>query len=158
MYVPLLISAAIVMAIGLFIADALRKMTLTTCQSLGIPSAKTIASFVFYFIVISVLMSALTQAKINTDFIKQNLSIVLGGLVAAFAIGYGLASRNMMANFLASLYSKDRFKIGDTISINGTTGTIENMDSTTLTLTTPDKKRVIVPLSKLTTETVEIHE
>lgn len=155
-YVPLLLSACVVMMIGVLIADSLRKVVLTTCQSLGIPSGKMIANFLFYFILISVLMSALTQAKINTDFIKQNLSIVLGGIVLAFSIGYGFASRAIMANFLASFYSKERYKIGDNLKIGDAQGIVSQVDSTTLTLKTAENKKIIIPLSKLTTEIVEV--
>ena len=97
----------------------------------------------------------MTQAKINTIFIQNNLSYIILGVVIAFAIGYGFASRNIMANLLASLYSKNKFYIGQDVKISGVRGTIVEIDSTSITLETSDR-RVIFPLNKLTTEQVEI--
>jgi hypothetical protein len=59
----------------------------------------------------------LSQAEIDTQFLKDNLKLILGGAVGAFAIGYGIASINMMSNLLASIYSRQRFNVGDTIQV-----------------------------------------
>ena len=156
-FIPRLLTAAIVLMFGTFIADSIKNILGTIRTSLGIPAAKLIAGFVFWFIFLTVLVSALTQAGINTDFIMSNLSVVLAGGVFAFALGYGIASKDMMANFLASFYSKDKFKIGDIISIEGINGEIIDIDNNSLILQS-ENKRVIIPLKKLSSENVEIHE
>lgn len=155
-YVPSLISATIVFVLGLFIADFIKDLIDTTCKSLGIPAGKFIANFVFYFLLITVAMSALSQAKIDTAFITANLSIILAGIVAAFAIGYGFASRDLVANLIASFYSKKKVNIGDVIGIEGVKGTIVAMDNNSFTIQAEDKM-VIIPLSKLTSEKIEIY-
>ncbi len=154
-YVPSLITACLVLAIGVFFADMVKSAVLTTCQSMGIPSGKIIANFVFYFIFINAVVTALGQAKIDTDFIKSNLTVLLGAVASAFALGYGIASKDLMASFLASFYSKDRYDIGDKISIDGVTGTIIEMDTTAIVIQAEGKK-VVIPMSKLTIEKVEI--
>jgi Mechanosensitive ion channel/Conserved TM helix len=156
-YVPSLISAIAFLIIGTLIADTLKGVVKTVATSLNIPSANMIASFVFYFLFITVVVSALNQAKINTDFLMNNLTVLLGGGVLAFALGYGFASKEMLASFLASFYVKDKFQIGDVISINGVSGEIIDMDNTSLILQAKDKK-IVIPLSKLTTENVELLE
>lgn len=155
-YLPSLLVALVFFVIGLLIADAIRGVVLTACQSLGIPSAKIIASIVFYFIFLSVTMSALDQAKIQTDFLKSNLMIVIAGVVGAFAFGYGLASRGMMTNLLASFYTKGKFIIGDTITVDGIKGEIVEMDNSSVVLKTTGSK-VVIPLRKLSEGEVEIH-
>lgn len=154
-YIPLIISAALVLVIGVVVADALKNIVLTTTQSLGIPSAKIIGAFVFYFVILMSIITALTQVGIDTDFISTNLSVIIAGAVVAFALGYGLASKDTMSNYLASFYSKERFLVGDVISVNGTKGEIIYMDNNSLTLQT-EESRIIVPLSILTKGQVEI--
>ena len=154
-YIPLVISGALVLVIGVLVAEAIKNIVLTTTQSLGIPSAKIIGTFVFYFILLISIVTALTQIGIDTDFISTNLSVIIAGAVFAFAIGYGLASKDTMSNYLASFYSKDRFAIGDVISVNGVKGEVIFMDSNALTLQTENSK-VIVPLSILSKGQVEI--
>ncbi len=155
-FVPKLIAACIVLAIGLVIADFLKNIVNTTTKSLGIPSASLIGSFVFYFILLMTIVTALSQIGIDTDFISNNLTVILGGAVFAFGLGYGIASKDTMANFLTSFYSKDKFKIGDKIKVNNASGEIIEMDSSTVTLRSENSNKIIIPLHKLSAETVEI--
>ena len=154
-YIPKLFSATLILIGGLIVANAIRGLLNAAFQSLNLASGKLISSFVFYFIFVSVLLSALPQADFQVDFLQDNLTIIVGGIVFAFAIGYGFASRNIMSNLLASLYSRNKFRIGDDIKIDGTRGTIVEMDSTSLTLETSDR-RIVFPLNLLTTQRVEV--
>ncbi len=154
-YIPKLFSAALILIGGLIVANAIRALLNAAFQSLNVASGKLISSFVFYFIFISVLLSALPQADFEVGFLQDNITIIFGGIVFAFAIGYGFASRNIMSNLLAALYSRNKFNIGDDIKIDGTRGTIIEIDSTSLTLQTSDR-RVVFPLNQLTTQRVEV--
>ncbi len=154
-FVPNLFVAIMLLIVGLLGADALRKIVLTTCTSLGIPSAKVISIFVFYFVFITIFIMALSQAKINTAFLAQNISIILGGAVFAFSLGYGLASKEVVANFLASMYSKDKVKIGDHVKFNGIEGKIVDIDKSAITISTVNSK-IVVPMNKLMSENIEI--
>ncbi|TNE62123.1 MAG: mechanosensitive ion channel [Bacteroidetes bacterium] len=154
-YLPALFSAFVLFLLGLFLADMVRGLVLTTCQSLGIPSAKMIATAVFYFLFITIAVSALSQAKISTGFIASNLTVIIGALALAFAFGYGLAARDLVANYLAGHYNRNKVRVGDEISIDGARGKVVMIDSTSLILQTTERA-IIVPLSKMTTEKVEV--
>lgn len=154
--VPNILVALAILIFGVIGADAVRKLVLSTCESLGIPSAKIIASFVFYFLFITIFLMALGQTKINTAFLEKNISIIIAGAVLAFSIGYGLASKDIVANFLAAGYSKKQFKIGDVVLMaDGTKGTITNLDNSVVEVTT-EQSKVIFPIHKLLKEKVEI--
>ncbi|MEM9548412.1 MAG: mechanosensitive ion channel domain-containing protein [Bacteroidota bacterium] len=156
-FIPKLVVALILLVLGILIADALRKMVLTGLKSLGVPSAGLISSVVFYFLFINIVISSLSQAEINTEFLSQNISIVIGGIVAAFAIGYGLASKDIMANMIASFYSGKQFQIGDKITIDDVTGVVLSLDKSTLTIKT-DNGKVMFPLNKAVNQKVEFHD
>jgi len=155
-FVPNLIAAFIILMGGLLLADTLKNVVYSACKSLGMPSANIIASFVFYFIFVNIIIVALSQAKINTEFFAQNISIIIAGGVFAFSIGYGFASKDLVASFLASYYTKDKLKIGDKVTINNVTGKITNLDKSSVTVST-DNKEVIVPLNKILQDNIEIH-
>lgn len=155
-YLPNLIVAFIYLLIGIFLADMARKFVLTTLISLGIPSSRLIAGFIFYFLIINILLGALTQAKINTEFIAGNISIILGGIVLAFAIGYGLASKDVAGNLISSFYWKDKFNIGDTIIIEDVQGRIQKIEKSHLVLERNDHSTVIVPMSKISKNIVSV--
>lgn len=156
-YIPQFLTALVLLAVGLLIADTLSGIIKSTCASLGIPSAGIIGSMAFWIIFLTIGVSALSQAGIDTDFIRANISILLAGVIFAFAIGYGLASKNTVENFLSSFYSKSKFNLGDTIEIDGVKGEVVGMDNTSLTLTSENTK-VIFPLSTLSKEKVKIYQ
>ena len=142
-FIPNLIAAFIILLGGLLLADTLKNIVHATCKSLGMPSANIIASFVFYFIFVNVIIVALSQAKINTEFFGQNISIIIAGGVLAFSIGYGLASKDLVASFLASYYTKDKLNVGDKVTLNGVTGTISNVDKSSVTIRSENKSVII---------------
>lgn len=154
-YIPALFSAFILLLLGLFLADMVRGIVLTACQSMGLPSAKIISTAVFYFLFITTAVSALAQAKINTGFMAINISIIIGALALAFAIGYGISSRDLLSNYLAGGYSRNKIDVGDDVRVIGMRGKVIQIDATSLTLQT-DKSEVIIPLSKLATEKIEV--
>lgn len=156
-FVPRLVVAMIVLVLGTLIADALRKMVLTGLKSLGVSSAGILSSVVFYFLFINIVISALSQAEINTEFLSQNISIVIGGVIGAFALGYGLASKDVMANMIASFYSGKQFQVGDKVTIEDVTGVVTNIDKSSLTIKTETGK-VVFPLNKAVNQKVEFHD
>jgi len=154
-YLPSLFSAFVLFLLGLFLADMIRNITQTTLQSMGIASAKMIATAIFYFLFITVAVSALAQAKIATGFIASNLTIIIGAGALAFAFGYGFASKDLVSNYLAGYYNKNKIQIGDDVRIIGVRGKVVVIDATSMILQTPERA-IIIPLNKLTTEKVEV--
>ena len=156
-YLPNLVSAFMVFIVGLLLADFLKRIVHTTCTSLGLPAAGLISNVVFYFIFLNVAMITLSQAKVETSFIEENLSIILGGVVLAFAIGYGYASRPILANLLSAYYNKERITVGDFIAIEGVEGEIIEMDNSCFTIKNKDAN-TIIPLHKLSTEKYQLRK
>jgi len=155
-FVPKLLTAVILLAIGTFIADTIKNLVTTTLTSLGVPTAKVIGSVVFYFLFISVLMSALGQAGINTDFLNDNIKIIIAGAVLAFSIGYGLASKEVMGNMLASLSAKKKIKIGQKITLGKYSGEVIDIDSSSLIISS-EGRTVSIPLNKINSEIIEFN-
>lgn len=155
-YIPNGVTALLVLVIGIFIADAVKKLIAATCRSLGIVSGTLIANVVFYFILLNIVLIALRQAKLQTEFMEDNIAIILGGIAGAFAIGYGLASKDIMTSLLAGFYSRDKFHIGDEVTIDGHRGEVVTINNNNIILRS-EESEFVVPYSKVTSEGVEIH-
>ncbi len=110
-FIPNVFVAFLIIIFGLLLANWLKGLVLTITKSLNIPSAGLIANLVFYFIFINVLISAMVQAKINVDFFSTNISLIIGGVVFAFALAYGLASKKILSNIISSFYYKHNYNI-----------------------------------------------
>ena len=155
-FFPKLLVSFVFLIFGTLLAEMIRALVETTLSSLGVSSSKIVASFLFYFLFINVVILAIAQAEINTEFLEQNISIIIGGGVLAFAIGYGLASRDIVANFLSALYTKDKISVGDIVEIDGEKGQVVHMDKTSITIASSERK-VIYPLKHLLNEKVLIY-
>jgi Conserved TM helix/Mechanosensitive ion channel len=147
------IAAFILLLVGLLIADVLQKIIVAACKSMNISSAKLIGSIVFFFIFIISLIAALGQAGINTTLLESSFSIIIAGVIFAFSLGYGIASKDVLANMISSFYSKNKFKEGQVIEIDGVRGEIISVDNTSISIKTTDSK-TIIPLNLLQTKQV----
>ncbi len=156
-YAPKFLSAFIILIIGLVIADFIKKIIKTACDSVGVPSGSIISSFVFYFIFITVIIISLEQIGIPTDLLETNVTIIIAGIVLAFGIGYGISSIKIMSSMLSSFfYSKGKVEVGMTVKIDEDKGKVVAMDSTSITLLKEDNTSVIFPLSRLAETKIEI--
>lgn len=156
-FVPQLIVAAIMLQIGVLVSEAIKNAVVSICKSFNVPSAKLIGSIVFTFFLAITIISALGQAGVNTELLESSFNLLIGGVILAFAVGYGFASKDILANLLSSFYNKNRFKEGQTIQIDDVKGQIIGLDTTSITLKTGDTKTVF-PLQTLQSKKVELFE
>ena len=155
-YIPNGVTALLVLVIGIIIGDAVKKVVASTCKALGISSANMIANVVFYFILLNIVLIALAQAQLQTEFVENNLTVMLAGVAGAFAIGYGLAARGVMSNLLASFYNRGKIKVGDEVTIDGMRGEVVTLTNVELVLRA-EESEYIIPFHKIAETGVEIH-
>ncbi len=156
-FVPQLIVAAIMLQIGILVSETIKNAVVSICKSFNVPSAKLIGTIAFSFFLVITIISALGQAGVNTELLESSFNLLIGGIILAFAVGYGLASKDILANILSSFYNKNRYREGQTIQIDEVKGRIISLDNTSITLQTGDTK-TIFPLQALQSKKVEIFE
>ena len=94
-------------------------------------------------------LSALNQAGVDTEILSSNLLLIMAGILLASAISYGLASKDILANLLASLYSKRTLRKGQVIQYDDLVGTIVEISSLNIVLKTDNNLKVVIPSSEL---------
>ncbi len=154
-FIPVLISAAVMLIVGLVVAESIKNGVVSLCKSFNIPSGRLIGSVVFFFFLTVLVVGVLGQIGINTDLLESSFNIIIAGIILAFSVGYGFASRDILASMLSSFYSKGRYKEGQTIRVDEVEGEIIGIDSLSMTLKTKDG-RVMLPLKILQSKKVEI--
>jgi len=100
-------------------------------------------------------ITALNQAGVDTTIITNNITIILGSFLLAFALGLGLGSREIVADLLRSFYTRKNYAVGDKIVIGEDSGVIEAIENNSLTLVTKEGKFVI-PIKDVVSQKVEI--
>ncbi|MCX6214185.1 mechanosensitive ion channel domain-containing protein [Spirosoma sp.] len=156
-FIPKLLAAAIMLQVGVLLADTLRGAVVNLCQSFNIAAGRLLSMIVFAFFLIVTIISALGQAGINTELLESSFNLIIGGVIFAFAIGYGIASRDIMANVLSSFYTKNKYKEGQLVQIDDVKGEILKIDTLSITLRTGDTT-TIVPLQTLQSKNVEVFD
>lgn len=154
---PKLIVAGIMLIAGLFVAEGLKQFVIRLCDSFNISAGRMLGTLIFFYFLIITLITSLGQAGLNTELLESSFNLLIGGVILAFAVGYGFASRDVMANIVSSFYAKNRYKEGQTIQIDDVKGQITAISNTSLTLQT-GATITVFPLQDLQTKKVEIFD
>jgi len=155
-YLPKLLIAIIFFVVGTYIASFVRDVIKGTTKSLGISTGKLISSVVFYLLFIIVALTSLEQAGVDTTIITSNLLMILGAVLAAAAISYGIASRHLLSNILASFFSRRTFTVGQMIEVDGIKGKIISVNNISIIVQSSDKEKVVIPSHTFITNKVKI--
>lgn len=136
-----LIGAIIIVLIGMLVAQKVGKLVLRLCQSrkLDITFSRFIANTVRIVIIVMVAIIALGKIGISiTPFVAA---------VGALSLGAGLAMQGLLSNYGAGLniILVRPFVIGDTISVNGVKGLVQEVHLAYTIMTDEDGVLITVP-------------
>jgi len=154
-YLPKLFSAIAILMIGVYIANIIRNAIKSLFKSFDLGGSTIIGNIVFYAILLIIAITALNQAGINTDIITNNLTIILGSLLLAFTIAFGLGSKEIVQRLLFGFYSRKNLVVGQQIRIGETQGTIHAIDNISLVLKTSEGK-FIFPIKEVNDRIIQV--
>ncbi|MAX24424.1 MAG: mechanosensitive ion channel protein [Phycisphaeraceae bacterium] len=145
------ITALLILFIGFLIAGWLSGSTLKACNKtkLDLTLSKFIARMVKWLVLLLTGIFILGKFGINT----ASFAVVLG----AAGLAIGLAFQGTLSNFAAGimLLVFRPYKVGDVVTVSGTTGKVDEVELFTTTLDTPDNRRFIIPNSAIFGSTIE---
>ena len=154
-YLPKLFSAIVIFVIGLYIANLVKGGLKGVLQSLAVASGPMISAIAFYIILVIITLTALNQAGVDTSVVTSNVTLILGGIMLAFSLSFGLGSRDVLVNLLSAFYTKNNFEVGQTIEMGDVKGEIEKIDNISCAVKMSTGK-VIFPIKRLISEQVKI--
>lgn len=147
-YLPRLITALMIFATGVYLGTIIKKAIQSMFKSLDINGGNLVANIAFYLIVVFLSITALDQAGIDTSIIKNNLTMVIGSVLLAFTIAFGLGAREPVSRLLYGYYSRKNIQIGSTIRIEEIEGIVTAIDNICLILETKEGN-VVFPIKDL---------
>ena len=154
-YLPKLISALVIFAVGIYVANIVKKTLASMFKSLELTGGNLVGNIAFYLISIIVTVTALNQAGINTDLITNNLSIILGAILASFTIAFGLGSGDVIKRLLFGYYTRKNIQEGDTIIVKGVEGVVASVDNICMVINTK-KGKTVLPIKDIVDNKIEI--
>lgn len=121
-YLPNLLAAAIVMLVGMLVAQFAGGAVTRSARDSGVEFAPILGRIVSTLILFVVGLMAVTQLRIDTEIIRSVVLIVLSGSVVGLALTFGLGSRDITRNLIAGFYARKIFAPGVKIKIHGQEG------------------------------------
>jgi flagellar biosynthesis protein FliQ len=102
LFVPKVVVALVILALGSYFARFVSNAIVGYCHSVGVRDADLLGHLARYAIVAFVVIMALDQMEIGGTIVHDAFLLVLGGLMLAFAIAFGLGGRRWAAAHLES--------------------------------------------------------
>jgi hypothetical protein len=93
---------------GSYCARFVGRAVNTYCVDAKIPDADMLGRIVRYVIMTFVVMIALSQVEIGGDIVQRTFLIILGGLMLALALAFGLGGKNWAAALLQRWWPQHR--------------------------------------------------
>ncbi len=108
LFAPKLLVAMLITIFGSYCARFVGSAVLTYCVDARIPDADMLARIARYVIMTFVVMIALSHVEVGGDFVQRTFLIILGGLMLAFALAFGLGGKAWAASLLERWWPQNR--------------------------------------------------
>jgi len=134
--IPLILLAAVLLLGGILVgrlaggAVAAAATTAGTAQA----QARLLGRIAQIAILVAAAITAVDQVGIESGFLTGALLIALGALFGGGALAFGMGARTAAANVIAIHYFRQRYRVGQTIRIDGIEGAIVDIGTTEVVL------------------------
>jgi small-conductance mechanosensitive channel len=142
-YAPNLLAAALISLVGLIAARVLRSAAMRAAEAGGISQARGIATAAEIVVIVLVVVIALEQLGVNGRVLELIVAVTVGSALAAVALAFGLGARASVSNMIAAHYLMGTFDVGQTVVVDGITGTIIQHTPTAVVLKTSEGRAVV---------------
>ena len=105
-YVPKVIAALLVLVVAMFLASFVSGIVHTAAGNANMPRPELLAGATRWAIIIFAATIALVQLGIAPFLVTTTFNIILGGIVLALAIAFGLGGKDAVAKYLEELKEK----------------------------------------------------
>jgi small-conductance mechanosensitive channel len=156
LYLPKIVGSLLILILGFILAAFARKVILKQFERLGILYSKGIAGAVYGLLILVAGTMAVSQLEIETDLLKQVISIALVTVGLGLALTVGLGTRGISKNLLAGIYARDLFQPGAEIQTGDHRGHLLKIGTVMAEIETADGEVVHVPNSTLIETSVHV--
>ncbi len=105
-YIPRVIAAVFVLVVAMFLATFVSGIVRTTAANAKLPHPELLAGICRWAIIVFAVTISLAQLGIAPIFITTTFNILLGGIVLALALAFGLGGKEAAARYLEELKQK----------------------------------------------------
>ncbi|MCK7591192.1 mechanosensitive ion channel [Subsaxibacter sp. CAU 1640] len=154
-YIPRLFTGLVIFVLGLLLANFLKNTVKSFFESFELSGSNIISQLLFLMVLVFATITALNQAGVNTDVITNNITLILGAFLLAFALALGLGAQAVAADLLRTFYVRKTYEIGQKIEYRGMKGEVEAIDNISMILKTSEGK-IVIPIKNITESEIKI--
>lgn len=144
LFVPRLLTAVLVIVVGLVLGNLARDAVRATAAAAGTTFAPAIGEFVRVAILIAATLIAVAELGVDITLVTAVLSVGLAAVLGGFALAFGVGARTAVSNIIGSHYARQTYEVGDRVRFGGVEGTIAAITATAVILNGREG-RVVVP-------------
>jgi len=100
LFAPKILVAMLVVVFGSYFARFVGEAVNTYCIDAQIPDSDILGKIARYLIMTFVIMIALSQVEVGGDIVQRTFLIILGGLILALALAFGIGGKDWAAAML----------------------------------------------------------
>jgi hypothetical protein len=138
-YIPNIVAALIIVIVGAYVARILCDVIVAFFEGTRVAYGHQVAAVARLLVYAFVAVFALEQLGVNTYVLMSNMNIIIAGFCLAFALSFGLGSRNAVKGMIGMYYVGRIAHKGDSVSVGDVSGTI--VESTKTGVIIEDSKR-----------------
>lgn len=142
-YMPKILSALLIFALGYAIATFVRDAVKSVSKSMGVGLGDLLGNILFYFLILIVALTSLSQAGVNISIISTHMYIIIGAFGVAFAVAVGLGAREVVSDLLKNFYNRGVLNHGDGVQYKDITGTVDKITKTSVVIASEGKFHVV---------------
>jgi hypothetical protein len=107
-FVPNVFVALLILAFGAYFAKFVGDAVTTYGRNVKLQDAYLLGKVAQYAVLIFVVLIALDQLKVGGDIVRQSFLIILGGVVFALALAFGLAGKDWAAERIDHWWPREK--------------------------------------------------
>lgn len=142
-YVPNLLSALLVIVVGVAVANALAALVVRGAASLGEGHARLLGRGAAGFVYLVVAVMAVSQLRLESLALQAVMVAVLLGAALGLAGSFALGSRDITRSILAGFYARRLLRSGDAVEIAGQKGTLVTIGATQTVVETKGALKIV---------------
>ncbi|MEO8079927.1 MAG: hypothetical protein ABI641_05315 [Caldimonas sp.] len=116
-FVPNVFVALLVIAFGSYFARFIGDTVTAYCRNIKLQDAAFLGKLAQYAIMVFVILIALDQIRVGGDIVRQSFLVILGGVVFALALAFGLGGKDWAAERIEHWWPREK-KAGEPLDEN----------------------------------------
>jgi hypothetical protein len=107
-FVPNVFVALLVLAFGSYFARFIGDTVTSYCRNIKLQDAVFVGKLAQYAVMVFVVLIALDQIKVGGDIVRESFLVILGGIVFALALAFGLGGKDWAAERIEDWWPRER--------------------------------------------------